>query len=120
MSDYEKGVADENARIIKLLQLRLAEYQNLNIQIGVATLADAIKFIATVKKPKFERELTPLQKLALLERPWERRAFIETLRSERGGFTRKTVESLGVSWPPVGGWRWKLEHDDIDPENRIW
>jgi hypothetical protein len=45
MSDYEKGVADENARIIKLLQLRLAEYQNLNIQVGVATLADAIKFI---------------------------------------------------------------------------
>ncbi len=39
------------------------------------------------------------------------RANIESLRTPNGGFTRATLESLGVSWPPPKGWKKKLESE---------
>ncbi len=34
---------------------------------------------------------------------------IEAARTENGGWTRKTLESWGVTWPPQKGWRRRLE-----------
>lgn len=33
---------------------------------------------------------------------------IEAGRSKKGGWTRKTLESWGVSWPPQKGWKARL------------
>ena len=52
--DVGLAVEVERARITRLLELRLAEYQNLDIQVGVATLADAIKFIQPSKTDLLE------------------------------------------------------------------
>lgn len=37
---------------------------------------------------------------------------IEALKTERGGWTKKALESLGVSWPPQKGWKKKLEESE--------
>jgi hypothetical protein len=34
---------------------------------------------------------------------------IQEARTEAGGWTRKTLESWGVSWPPYKGWKKELE-----------
>ena len=33
---------------------------------------------------------------------------IEALKTPKGGYTRATLESLGVAWPPPKGWKRKL------------
>lgn len=30
---------------------------------------------------------------------------IESLKTNNGGFTKKTLKTLGVSWPPRRGWK---------------
>ena len=50
----EQGAKRERARITRLLEFRLAEYQNLDLQVSVATLADAIKFIQPPKTDLLE------------------------------------------------------------------
>ena len=30
---------------------------------------------------------------------------IESLKTEQGGWTKEALQSLGVSWPPVKGWK---------------
>ncbi len=37
------------------------------------------------------------------------KAKIEALKTERGGWTKESIASLGVSWPPKKGWKKKLE-----------
>ncbi len=37
---------------------------------------------------------------------------IESIRTPAGGFTRKGLESIGVSWPPKKGWKRKLIQED--------
>lgn len=37
------------------------------------------------------------------------REYIESLKTPAGGFTKATLASLGVAWPPPKGWRYKLE-----------
>lgn len=34
--------------------------------------------------------------------------YIDSFRSERGGWTKESLRHLGVSWPPKHGWRKKL------------
>ncbi len=34
---------------------------------------------------------------------------IEAAKTSRGGFTRSTLESWGIPWPPPKGWREALE-----------
>ena len=33
---------------------------------------------------------------------------LEALKSAKGGYTRKTLEALGVPWPPPKGWKRRL------------
>lgn len=40
--------------------------------------------------------------------PQERKVFIDSLRSKNNGFSRVTLEKLGVPWPPPKAWRSKL------------
>ncbi len=35
----------------------------------------------------------------------ERRRFLEANITPAGGYTRKFLESIGVSWPPKSGWK---------------
>ena len=44
---------------------------------------------------------------------------IEAGLSERGGFTRKTLEGWGVDWPPRRGWRKALVRGETPPKRRI-
>lgn len=39
----------------------------------------------------------------------ENRAYLQSLRTKRGGFDRSTLATLGISWPPPAKWREKLE-----------
>lgn len=41
------------------------------------------------------------------------RELLETLRTPAGGFTRATVQALGVAWPLVSGWMDRLEGTPI-------
>lgn len=41
---------------------------------------------------------------------------INSVTTPRGGFTRKTLEALGVSWPPKSGWRYRLRGKHITDE----
>lgn len=34
---------------------------------------------------------------------------VENERTERGGWTRRTLESWGVAWPPYKGWKKDLQ-----------
>ena len=34
---------------------------------------------------------------------------IETLKTKNGGWTKKDLAKLGISWPPPKGWKKKLE-----------
>lgn len=43
--------------------------------------------------------------------PEERKLFIESLLTANGGYTKDTLARLGVSWPPVKGWKEKLIKD---------
>ena len=35
-------------------------------------------------------------------------AKIESLKTEKGGWTKDSLKSLGVKWPPPSGWKSKL------------
>jgi len=37
---------------------------------------------------------------------------LENLKTPKGGYTRKTIESLGIEWPPPKGWKRKLLEAD--------
>lgn len=39
-------------------------------------------------------------------------AEIETARTERGGWSKATLEAWGVPWPPPKGWRRALERGE--------
>ena len=105
--DYDRGVQAHKAHVKEVLEsLRTGEF----FEVRWTELIEKLNI-------KTETVLTPLQKLQMLETREQRREYIDSLRSPAGGFTRKTIESLGVSWPPPHGWRWKLEHDGIDLEN---
>lgn len=39
---------------------------------------------------------------------------IEELKSSNGGWTKESLKSLGVSWPPIKGWKKKLLEEDND------
>lgn len=39
------------------------------------------------------------------------KARIEALISEKGGYSKRALESLGVSWPPRKGWKKDLIHE---------
>lgn len=34
--------------------------------------------------------------------------YLESLKTEKGGYTKETLAKLGVSWPPPKGWKKKL------------
>jgi hypothetical protein len=42
------------------------------------------------------------------------RELIEECRTERGGFTKATIEAFGLEWPPRRGWPRRLIGTDID------
>jgi hypothetical protein len=46
------------------------------------------------------------------------REYIDSLKTKNGGFTRETLASLGVSWPPIKGWRRKIQLPDVDPRRQ--
>jgi hypothetical protein len=37
------------------------------------------------------------------------KAYIESLRTANGGWTREALASIGVPWPPPKGWKKELE-----------
>jgi hypothetical protein len=39
-------------------------------------------------------------------------------RSKSGGYTKKQLNAIGVSWPPVKGWVDKVIGNEIDEDNR--
>ncbi len=41
----------------------------------------------------------------------EMEAKIESLKSSKGGWTKASLASLGVPWPPPAGWKAKLLND---------
>ena len=41
----------------------------------------------------------------------EMEAKIESLKTAKGGWTKASLASLGVSWPPPSGWKAKLLND---------
>ncbi len=43
---------------------------------------------------------------------------LELLKTPKGGYTRATLEKLGVSWPPKKGWRKKLLTKTKDAEKQ--
>ena len=45
-------------------------------------------------------------------------AQVEAAKSPRGGFTRKTLATWGVPWPPPKGWRKALIEGQPIPERR--
>lgn len=57
----------------------------------------------------------PLTSGAELEFKQRTAAFIDSLKSPRGGWTKAALETLGVKWPPEKGWRQKL----IDQANLV-
>lgn len=46
--------------------------------------------------------------------------FIESLKSDKGGFTRKQLEAIGVTWPPEKGWKGKVIGKEIERETAVW
>lgn len=44
------------------------------------------------------------------------RDFIENNRTEKGGFTKRQLEILGVRWPPPAGWNRKAVGMELSPE----
>lgn len=38
----------------------------------------------------------------------ETEKILGTLKTKNGGYTRETLNKLGVSWPPAKGWQKKL------------
>lgn len=34
--------------------------------------------------------------------------YIESLKTDQGGWTKKDLKKLGVSWPPKKGWKKRL------------
>jgi len=51
------------------------------------------------------REIMPENYLYVLpDTPQERRQFIHSLKTERGGYTRETLQKLGVKYPPNKKW----------------
>jgi hypothetical protein len=40
---------------------------------------------------------------------------LESLKTPRGGWTRETLASLGVPWPPPRGWRKRLLESGVQP-----
>ena len=40
---------------------------------------------------------------------------IEAGRTEKGGFTRKTLKGWGVDWPPPRGWKKSLLRGEAPP-----
>ncbi len=44
------------------------------------------------------------------------REFLEAGRSDAGGWNRKQLETLGVEWPPLEGWRKRLIGSDLPDE----
>ncbi|MEO9871177.1 hypothetical protein [Ekhidna sp.] len=43
--------------------------------------------------------------------------FIEEGRSKNGGWSKKQLELLGISWPPEKGWQDRLNGKEISDEN---
>lgn len=44
---------------------------------------------------------------------------IESLKTENGGWTRASLESLGVSWPPPKGWKQALIKEHTKHEDQV-
>lgn len=42
--------------------------------------------------------------------------FIDSQRTEKGGWTKDTLRRFGVMWPPPKGWRQALIDSDWKPE----
>jgi len=38
---------------------------------------------------------------------------IERAKSEKGGYTKKQLEIIGVEWPPHKGWKREFKHKQI-------
>ena len=57
-------------------------------------------------------------KIALPDTPEARRIVLDSLKSARGGYTRETVESLGIAWPPPFHWRKNLIEFGYVPETK--
>ena len=57
-------------------------------------------------------------KIALPDTPEARRMVLDSLKSPRGGYTRKTIESLGIAWPPKTPWRKNLIEFGYVPETK--
>jgi len=45
-------------------------------------------------------------------------AKIEALKSPKGGWSKESLKSLGVSWPPKRGWKNKLLSQTIEKETK--
>jgi len=104
--DYNKGVQAHKAHVKEILEsLHTGEF----FEVRWAQLVEMLNL-------KTDTILTPLQKLEMLETREQRRDYIESLRTPAGGFTRKTIESLGKTWPPLNGWRRELELGIVNSE----
>lgn len=44
--------------------------------------------------------------------------YIESLKTENGGWTKESLELLGVPWPPPKGWKKKLLAEVNEPVDR--
>ena len=109
-ADYDRGVEAHKAHVKEVLEsLQTGEF----FEIRWSELLEKLDI-------KLETVLTPLQKLQMLETREQRREYIDSLQTPAGGFTRKTLQSLGVSWPPKNGWRYQLEHfGKIEPKTDL-
>jgi hypothetical protein len=45
-------------------------------------------------------------------------AKIEALKSPKGGWSKESLKSLGVSWPPKRGWKNKLLSQTIEKDKQ--
>ena len=44
----------------------------------------------------------------------ERERRVESLKTARGGFSRKGLASIGISWPPKKGWRTRFVNNAMN------
>lgn len=46
--------------------------------------------------------------MPIADSKYDMEATVESLKTAKGGWTRRSLESLGVPWPPPKGWKRKL------------
>lgn len=70
-------------------------------------ISDVCEMLPTDQRNAHKRRIAETPQRQHLPSPQE---IVEAM-SDRGGWTRSTLASWGVSWPPPKGWRVRLEHE---------